>query len=96
MAGTVRIMMTSGVTILLAYAGTIMYPVAYDTWQRGAKAGAVTAECSLIILWTFIALVCAARKWKQTSLLFRLLLLVHGSVTCGLLAEVVRWAMERK
>jgi hypothetical protein len=92
---TLRCLRSAGIAVLLAYVLTIPLPAAFDTWQRGAKAGAITAEFSLIILWTLIALVVVARRWKETTMLLRLLLLVNGTITCLLVTEAVRHVMQR-
>ncbi len=82
-----------GLTVLLAFIGSwlVLWKAHYHTAVREGAIAASDAACFLVLLWVLIAGVFALRRWRATSVKFRITLALNAAVVVLLLADFLRF-----
>jgi len=80
----------AGITVFVAYIGSILLPFRYDSGGRGLASGAVAATILLEIIWVLAGVSIAILRGSATSVKFRIILLMNSLVVC-----LVLWATFR-
>jgi len=84
-----RFLTTSGFLLLVALPATILSLPEGDHWGYRVQDWAGRVEFYLVPIWTFAAFLEAVRRWKETKLLFRLLMVVYGALMCLFLVAMI-------
>jgi hypothetical protein len=85
----------AGLTIIIFHLAATLMPFQYDTGSRGLKAGLIIATFSLELLWFILGVYIALKRFRETSVLFRVTLTLNSAAVALIVVLTVmdlrRW-----
>ena len=89
---TQKYLLLSGITVLLAFfaATQTLGRSPYHSDLRGAAQGAVATTGFLEFIWVVVGVTYAAMRWRITTTLFRIILVLNSLIATLLAAESFR------
>jgi hypothetical protein len=87
----VRIITTSGITILVAYISSwiVLVYEPFHTDQRAGAIGVMAPSAGLELLWAIAGTVLAVTRWSITTRTFRLVYVLNVSIAFFLFCNIV-------
>jgi hypothetical protein len=85
----VRNVTIAGITVATAFIGSrlVLANAAYDSeWREGAWQ-VITTSSWLVLLWAVAGAILALVRWRSTTVMFRVVLMVNAGMTLFLVSE---------